>query len=214
MVRVRSHRNDSAFSLRFCAERYPPLSGICSLGINTSIPGEQSQQKRVIPTIPLRLSCLAKYRGIGTALTYNFDSHWGGEVDFGYNRDKNSATAEWTASAGPRFMWRSDSGANLFLHALVSFNRLTSDGSIANSNGIGAILGGGMDIAITKRVSWRLFQADYVWARHNYANEAAPQFARLASSHPGRRAAAHRTCVQLGRRGAGATRCRLLRPAH
>ena len=142
-------------------------------------PGGTVPAKASDPNNPSPFKLPGEVPGIGTALTYNFDSHWGGELDYGYNRDKNSATSEWTASAGPRFMWRSDSGANLFLHALVSFNRLTSDGSIANSNGIGAILGGGFDITITKRVSWRLFQADYVYARHNYADEAAPQFGDL-----------------------------------
>ena len=46
--------------------------------------------------------------GLGGALTYNFDSHWGAEGDFGYNRDSSSASSEWTASAGPRFMWRTE----------------------------------------------------------------------------------------------------------
>ena len=32
---------------------------------------------------------------------------------------------------------------------------------------------------ITKNFAWRLFEADYVWARHNYADGAAPQFPDL-----------------------------------
>ena len=44
------------------------------------------------------------------------------------------------------------------------------------SNGIGAILGGGMDLKVWKRLSLRLFEADYVWAHHNFSNEVAPAF--------------------------------------
>jgi len=117
-------------------------------------------------------------KGVGTAFTYNFDPHWGGEVDFGYNRDTGTASSEWTVSAGPRFMWRTDS-ANMFLHALGSFNRVTYDAGVATSSGIGVILGGGMDLPFTKTIAWRLFEADYVWARHNFAHYAAPQFPGL-----------------------------------
>jgi outer membrane protein OmpA-like peptidoglycan-associated protein len=115
-------------------------------------------------------------KGAGAALTYNFDPHWGGEVDFGHNWT-NSDT-ETTVSGGPRFMWRTDS-ANVFLHALLSYNHLGVNGLNNGANGIGAILGGGMDLPITKHVAWRLFQADYVWARHNYADYAGAEFPNL-----------------------------------
>lgn len=36
-----------------------------------------------------------------------------------------------------------------------------------------------MDIPFSKRVAWRLFEADYVFGRHNYADEAAPSFPDL-----------------------------------
>jgi len=64
------------------------------------------------------------------------------------------------------------------LHTLVSLNRVTVNG-LDGSNGIGAILGGGMDLPIRKGWAIRLFEADYVWARHNYADFAAPEFPDL-----------------------------------
>jgi len=115
-------------------------------------------------------------KGLGTAVTYNFDPHWGGEFDFGYNA--GSANSETTVSGGPRFMWRTDD-ANYFLHALLSYNRLDVSGLSNGANGIGALLGGGMDIPITKKFAWRLFQVDYVWSHHNYASYAAPEFPNL-----------------------------------
>ncbi|MGA2746171.1 MAG: OmpA family protein [Candidatus Sulfotelmatobacter sp.] len=117
-------------------------------------------------------------RGLGGAFTYNFDPHWGLEGDFGYNRDQPSASSEWTVSSGPRFMLRTE-GANLFIHALASFNRVTYNAGFNTHNGVGLILGGGMDLPITKSISWRLFGVDYVWAQHNFSDFAGPQFPNL-----------------------------------
>jgi outer membrane protein OmpA-like peptidoglycan-associated protein len=122
---------------------------------------------------PFKVPDMAK--GFGSALTYNFDPHWGGELDFGHNW--GNSNYETTISGGPRFMVRTDD-ANYFVHALLSYNRLSVNG-LNGSDGIGAILGGGMDLPFTKNIAWRVFEADYVWARHNYANYAAPQFPDL-----------------------------------
>jgi outer membrane protein OmpA-like peptidoglycan-associated protein len=114
-------------------------------------------------------------KGFGSALTYNFDPHWGLEADLGHNW--GNGNYETTASVGPRFIVRTEY-ASYFLHTLVSYNRLNVDG-LSPSNGIGAILGGGMDLPIHKWFSWRVFEADYVWDRHNYADFAAPEFPDL-----------------------------------
>jgi hypothetical protein len=118
------------------------------------------------PNDPTPFKLPGQSRGIGGAFTCNFDAHWGGEADAGYNRDNGSASSEWTVSGGPRFMWRTDSG-NIFIHSLLSFNRVSYESGQVNSNGIGAILGGGMDLPFGKMFSWRLFRADYVFARQN-----------------------------------------------
>ncbi len=114
-------------------------------------------------------------RGFGAAATYNFDPHWGGEFDIGHNW--GSGNYESTISAGPRFMARTE-GANYFIHTLLSYNRVNVPG-LNSWNGIGAVLGGGMDLTFTKWFGWRLFEADYVWAHHNYAAFAAPEFPDL-----------------------------------
>ena len=115
-------------------------------------------------------------KGLGSSVTYNFDPHWGFEGDFGHNWG-NSDTVT-TLSGGPRFIWRADSG-NYFIHALLSYNHLGVNGLNNGASGIGAILGGGMDLPITKNFAWRVFEADYVWGRHNYADYADPQFPGL-----------------------------------
>jgi outer membrane protein OmpA-like peptidoglycan-associated protein len=113
--------------------------------------------------------------GFGSALTYNFDPHWGAEFDFGHNW--SNGNYETTGSIGPRFIVRTDS-ANYFLHAMVSLNRLSVSGLNAG-NGVGAILGGGMDLPLKKWLAFRLFEADYVWARHNYSGFASQDFSNL-----------------------------------
>jgi hypothetical protein len=123
--------------------------------------------------IPYQIPDMAK--GFGVALTYNFDQHWGFESDLGHNW--GSGSYETTLSAGPRFMVRTDT-TNYFLHTLLSYNRLAVNG-LPSSNGIGAILGGGMDLKFSRFIHWRLFEADYVWARHNYADEADVDFPNL-----------------------------------
>ena len=102
--------------------------------------------------------------GFGTAFTYNFQKYFGLEGDFGTNWDNY----ETTISTGPKLNLRTDE-SNYFLHTLLSYNRLGVDG-LPNSNGIGAILGGGWDLKVTRMLSLRIVEADYVWARHNYAS--------------------------------------------
>lgn len=130
------------------------------------------------PSNPTPFKLPSEAKGLGGAFAYNFDKYWAGEFDMGYNRDTDSASSEWTLSGGPRFMARTES-ANYFLHALVGFNRLTYDSGVATHNGIGLILGGGMDLNFSKQWAWRLFQADYVWAHHNFPAFAGPNFPSL-----------------------------------
>jgi hypothetical protein len=127
------------------------------------------------PNAPVAYKLPDMSKGFGAALTYNFSPHVGGEFDAG--RNWGNINSETTFSVGPRFIWRTDSG-NYFLHSLVSLNRVEVNG-LNSGNGIGAILGGGMDLPIIKGIGWRVFEADYVYGRHNYAKDAALQFPEL-----------------------------------
>jgi len=130
------------------------------------------------PNNPVSFKLPAMARGIGGAFTYNVDPHWGLEGDVGYNRDSGSGSSEWTLAAGPRFIVRNEDVA-FFLHALGAFNRVTYNDGFVTHNGVGMILGGGMDLKLTKMLSWRVFGLDFVWAQHNFAAEAAPEFSSL-----------------------------------
>src|SRR5258705_3651086 len=106
--------------------------------------------------------------GYGVTGTYNFDKWWGLSVDVGGNfQDK---ATESTISVGPRLMWRGEN-INMFVHTMLGLNRL-SPKDVPSSNGIGAILGGGIDLKLWKPVSFRLIEADYVLGRHNFSSVA------------------------------------------
>jgi hypothetical protein len=122
---------------------------------------------------PARLGLKDMPFGFGTAFTYNFHRYLGLEGDFGHNWDNY----ETTVSVGPKLTYRTDE-ADYFIHTLLSYNRLNVDG-LPSSNGIGALLGGGMDLHITRSFGLRLFQADYVWARHNYSDVVSGSFPDL-----------------------------------
>jgi hypothetical protein len=116
--------------------------------------------------------------GFGGAFTYNLDPHFGLEFDAGTNW--GSSNYETNVSGGPRLMFRTDN-ANYFIHTLIGLNRLNISG-LNTSNGLGAIIGGGMDLPIRKNLALRLFEADFDWGRHNYADYVAYQFSSLRHS--------------------------------
>lgn len=126
------------------------------------------------PNNPIPLKLKSMPYGLAASLTYNFDQHWGLEGDYGANWADGTET---TVSVGPRLTWRTE-GMNIFVHTLLGLNRLAID-NLNVSNGIGAILGGGIDVKVWRPLSIRLIEADYVWARHNYAESVSPSFPDL-----------------------------------
>ncbi|GAC1431296.1 MAG: hypothetical protein NVS1B11_12380 [Terriglobales bacterium] len=111
--------------------------------------------------------------GFGVSAAYNFHPHLGLEGDFGHNWDNY----ETTLSVGPRLIFRGDN-TSFFVHTLLGYNRLNVDG-LNTKNGIGAILGGGMDLKVNHVLSIRLFEADYVWAKQNYSESVSNAFPGL-----------------------------------
>jgi len=127
------------------------------------------------PTAPVGQNMGDIPQGAGASFTYNFFPYLGLTADYGGN--KNKFGSENTVSVGPRLAWRGE-GVTFFVHTLLGYNRLTVP-QVASSNGIGAILGGGMDLNVWKRLSFRVFEADWVWADHNFAKEVDPAFPDL-----------------------------------
>jgi outer membrane protein OmpA-like peptidoglycan-associated protein len=145
------------------------------LGYQWLHPGGYVPQPFGDPNNPVAFKVPDMPAGFGGSLTYNFFPHLGLEFDAGHNWGKGNY--ETTGSVGPRVMFRT-ADANFFVHTMISYNRLNV-GGLNPSNGIGAVLGGGMDLPIRSWLSFRLFEVDNVWGHHGYADFAAPQFDSL-----------------------------------
>src|SRR5512147_1563248 len=120
-------------------------------------------------------------KGFGVTPTFNLNRILGFSLDVeGHFSDNVDIT---TVMFGPRFKARTEH-FEPFAHALVGLHRLSIDG-LDSDNGVGAVLGGGFDIPLSKRFTFRLIEADYVWAHHNFrptiANTINLQGARLRS---------------------------------
>lgn len=161
----------SAFVLILCSSsasaqekqpvpKYDIFAGYQWLNPGGNIPGGPDGMGGVLP---FKLPSMGK--GGGLAFGYNFHPNFALEGDIGLNlKDQFDVS---TYSIGPRFTWRGE-GINFFAHTLLGDNHLTSP--VGARNGIGAILGGGIDLPIMRRMSLRLIEADYQWARQNYAS--------------------------------------------
>jgi hypothetical protein len=125
------------------------------------------------PAVGTRLPSMPK--GWGATGTYNFSRMLGLSVDVGGNYQ--DLANESTIMVGPRFMYRGE-GVNYFVHTMLGLNRLSPKG-VPSSNGLGAVLGGGMDLKLFKALSWRLFEADWVWGHENFASVAPANDANL-----------------------------------
>jgi hypothetical protein len=146
------------------AQQTPPkfdiFAGYQWLDPNGNVPGGPDGSGGILP---FKVPSMSK--GGGLAFAYNFHPNFALEGDIGLNlKDQFDIS---TYSVGPRFTWRTE-GLNLFAHTLLGNNHLTSP--VGARNGIGAILGGGIDLPIVKRLSLRLIEADYQWARQNFAS--------------------------------------------
>jgi hypothetical protein len=116
------------------------------------------------PPLALKLPSMAK--GFGTNVSYNFTKNLALEGNYG--GDWKSGNSINMVSIGPKLTYRGD-GVNFFVHTLLGIERLSSQGNDSKT-GIAALLGGGMDLKLWKPVSLRLFEADFQWARQNFAS--------------------------------------------
>ncbi len=144
-------------------------------------PGGNVPSPAGTPSNPISQTLPDLGSGVVGDATYNFNRFLGLSLDYGKSWGSDKFTNEGLLSAGPRFMWRTDS-VNLFLHTMISWNRLSGPNALAPNNGLGAVLGGGIDLPVVKRFTLRLFEGDYVWARHNYSDLVDPQFPNLRRS--------------------------------
>ena len=115
--------------------------------------------------------------GMGTSIAYNFTKYLALEGNFGFDYNHFANVEAFTI--GPKLTYRGE-GVNFFVHTLIGWERLgaRTRGDFA-SNGVAALLGGGMDLKIWKPLSLRLFEADYQFARQNFSAFVPPTNGRL-----------------------------------
>lgn len=127
------------------------------------------------PSAPIPLTLHDMGAGAGGSFTYNFAKYLGLEADYGHNWTDQAS--EQTLSIGPKVESRNE-GVNFFANALLSWNHVDVTG-LGGHNGIGAIIGGGADMKLTRHLGIRLIEADYVWAHQNFSDNVSSSFPGL-----------------------------------
>jgi outer membrane protein OmpA-like peptidoglycan-associated protein/opacity protein-like surface antigen len=119
-------------------------------------------------------------RGAGASLTYNFNhwfgltldtsTHWGsGEATFARRIDDAAFS---NLSFGPKVTFRHEHFSP-FLEVLVGDHRLMPD-AFHDIDKLGVMLGGGLDVNLSRHVALRLFRADYVMSSYRYGPPGIP----------------------------------------
>jgi len=154
-----------ASSARMNAQDENPPKAELFVGYQWLNPGGNVPDQSTPPN-PFKLPSIAP--GIGTSLAYNFTKYLAleGNVGLDYNHIANVEAA----TIGPKLTFRGE-GVNFFVHTLFGWERLgaRTRGDFA-SNGVAALLGGGMDLKLWKPLSLRLFEADYQWSHQNFSS--------------------------------------------
>lgn len=109
-------------------------------------------------------------RGFAIAPTWNITSWAGITVDGSGHFGSHGLGSNQAGSilVGPRFIWRQEH-FQPFFHVMGGWQTLTTD-SVAptyNNNGLGIMAGGGFDIPITRRISFRLLEANFMYSQHH-----------------------------------------------
>lgn len=105
-------------------------------------------------------------RGFTVATTYFLNRNWG----LTFDGDWHACRCEpkiWSFMGGPTYRFPHER-VTPFLHAFTGLHRMKL-GTFGWDNGLGVLAGGGLDVKAFKHVSIRVIQADYEFARHDFA---------------------------------------------
>jgi len=124
---------------------------------------------------PLSSRLESNPRGAGASLTYNFSNWFGLTLDAGTNWGSGESglikriddAAFSNLSFGPKITFR-HKHVSPFIEVLVGDHRLMPD-AFYDVEKFGVMLGGGIDINLSRHVALRLIRADYVASNYRYA---------------------------------------------
>lgn len=142
-------------------------------------PGGHVPDQTPPPAGPLAVTMPSLSRGFGINAAYNFTRIVALEMNYGGDWNGNSSSVNMFG-AGPKFTWRGGDNVNFFAHTLLGFEHLAAPGDYS-SNGFAALFGGGMDLKFSKKLAWRVFEADYQWARQSFTDNENLNGARLTT---------------------------------
>jgi hypothetical protein len=109
--------------------------------------------------------------GVSSSFVWNASERFSGVVDVGYQQSANINSTGYslglaTYMGGPRISFRGQK-FTVFGQALAGGVRANSNSGFNVGNGFAGSAGGGVDLRITRRFSWRILQADYLLTRVN-----------------------------------------------
>ena len=136
--------------------------------------------QRPAALLPLSSRLETNPHGAGVSGTYNFNrwlgltidasTHWGsGETNLATRIDDTRFT---NISLGPKITFRS-AHFSPFLEALAGDHRLVPE-AFHSVDKLGVMLGGGLDINLSRHIALRLLRADYVFSTYRFAPGAVP----------------------------------------
>ena len=146
------------------SDQTPPKAEVF-VGYQWLNPGGNIPDQTPPPTGPLAFKLHSITPGVGTSLAYNFTRNLALEGDYGLDFQSGATNTFFISGRrlpGVATTWT-------FSASLLGVERLSASGDL-HSNGIAAILGGGVDIAFSKLVTIRLLEADFQWSHQNFAS--------------------------------------------
>jgi hypothetical protein len=137
-------------------------------------PGADVTGQLPLALFPISSHLESNPRGAGASITYDFNrwfgltldasTDWGsGEVTVA-NRIDDAAFAN--LSLGPKFTFRSHRFSP-FVEALLGDHRLTPD-AFHDVDKLGFMLGGGLDINLSRHIALRLLRADFIYSNYSF----------------------------------------------
>jgi outer membrane protein OmpA-like peptidoglycan-associated protein len=162
------------------AQNQPPPKWELFGGYSVFDPGATISGELPGALLPLSSRLEWNPRGAGASVTYNFDSwvgltldtstHWGSGESGLPKRIDDAAFSN--LSFGPKITFRHNRFAP-FIEVLVGDHRLMPD-AFHDVDKLGVMIGGGIDVNVSRHVALRLIRADFVLSNYRYGPTSIP----------------------------------------
>jgi outer membrane protein OmpA-like peptidoglycan-associated protein/opacity protein-like surface antigen len=168
------------FAAVAAAQEQPPPKWELFGGYSVFDPGATINGELPGALLPLSSRLEWNPRGAGASVTYNFDkwlgltldtsTHWGSRESTLAKRIDDAAFSN--LSFGPKITFRHDHFSP-FLEVLVGDHRLMPD-AFHDVDKLGVMIGGGIDVNLSRHIALRLIRADFVLSNYRYGPPSVP----------------------------------------